>query len=409
MLQADFYWLILTIIPAVIEWSVLKLILKESSKLKTSKLISHLSFIVPIIIVTLMIVVDLNIFFKLFICMLLTFIIAKFNYQTTVLKAIFISLSYWALIVFIDVISSSIVVSLNQISNLDPLLDENMFRLQVIIIAKSILILLIPIIKSTKLKREITKREYIYLIIPMIANIASILVCIRYTFEGTPSDNTKFLLISIVSILFLLSNISLIFIITRVINLNHINFKNRLINEKVGMQSKHYQNLLKKSYFYNLQTEFETQNNFLDIILTEKKSICYVNDIKLLVNLDFTKCDFFELSDICSVFSNMIDYLIEKCEDMKGKNIPKRIKLSGKDINNFYVIKCECSKMLEVIDKNSTKESNVLESEELLNDLKINSIKKSVDKYSGELVIETSNENYSMTILLPLANIKVQD
>jgi len=102
-------------------------------------------------------------------------------------------------------------------------------------------------------------------------------------------------------------------------------------------------------------------------------------------------------------------YLIEKCEDMKGKNIPKRIKLSGKDINNFYVIKCECSKMLEVIDKNSTKESNVLESEELLNDLKINSIKKSVDKYSGELVIETSNENYSMTILLPLANIKVQD
>jgi len=409
MLQEGFYWLILTIISAIIEWSVLKLMLKESCKLKTSKIISNLILIVPIVIVSLMITIELNIFLKLFICMLLTFIIAKINYKTTVLKAIFISLSYWTLIVFIDVISSSIVVSFNQISNLDPLLDENMFRLQQIIIAKSILILLIPIIKSTKLKREITKREYIYLIIPMIANITSILVCIRFTFEVKPSDNTKFILISIISVLFLLSNVSLIFIITRVININQIKFKNRLINEKVGMQSKHYQNLFKKSSFYNLQTEFETQNNFLDLILTEKKSICYVNNIKLIVNLDFTKCDFFELSDICNVFSNMIDYLIEKCEDMKGKNLPKTIKLSGKEINNFYIIKCECSKTLEVINANSTKESNILVSEELLNDLIINSIKKSVDKYSGELVIETINENYSITILLPLANRKVQE
>jgi hypothetical protein len=193
MLQEGFYWLILTIISAIIEWSVLKLMLKESCKLKTSKIISNLILIVPIVIVTLMITIEFNIFLKLFICMLLTFIIAKINYKTTVLKAIFISLSYWTLIVFIDVISSSIVVSFNQISNLDPLLDENMFRLQEIIIAKSILILLIPIIKSTKLKREITKREYIYLIIPMIANIASILVCIRFTFEVKPSDNTKFI------------------------------------------------------------------------------------------------------------------------------------------------------------------------------------------------------------------------
>jgi DNA-binding MarR family transcriptional regulator len=132
-------------------------------------------------------------------------------------------------------------------------------------------------------------------------------------------------------------------------------------------------------------------------------------NIVLTLYLKTVLYDFFELSDICNVFSNMIDYLIEKCEDMKGKNLPKTIKLSGKEINNFYIIKCECSKTLEVINKNSTKESNILVSEELLNDLIINSIKKSVDKYSGELVIETINENYSITILLPLTNRKVQE
>jgi hypothetical protein len=92
---------------------------------------------------------------------------------------------------------------------------------------------------------------------------------------------------------------------------------------------------------------------------------------------------------------------------MKIKNVTKKIKLSGKDINNnFYILKCESSKVYEIV-KNE-KDKVTVDNEEVFNDIGINSIKKAVDKYNGELVIEKLGENLSMSILLPLADLQIQ-
>jgi hypothetical protein len=407
MLQSNFFWITITLLSSIIEWTVLKLILDESSKIKGRKSTVYLCFAVAIITIFFMAKLNFNVFIKLFICMFITFIIYKFNYQTTLLKSVFVSLLYWALIVIFDALSSTIVVSLNSIANIDAVLKETTIRLELIILAKSMLLLVVPIIKVTNKKIDLSKKEFIYAIIPMLSNVASILVLIRYTFEDVPTGNSKIVLIFSMSFMFLLSNISLILVISKIININRLRFKNKLINEKADMQSKHYLNLQKKTFFYELNPEFDTNNSFLDIILTEKKSLCFVSNIKLLVNLDFSKCNFMEASDISSIFSNMIDYLIEECEKMKSKNVTKKIKLSGKDINNnFYILKCESSKVYEIV-KNE-KDKVTVDNEEVFNDIGINSIKKAVDKYNGELVIEKLGENLSMSILLPLADLQIQ-
>lgn len=385
----------------------MKLILDESSKIKGRKSTVYFCFAVAIITIYFMAKVNFNVFIKLFVCMFITFIIYKFNYHTTLLKSLFVSLLYWALIVTFDAMSSTIVVSLNSIVNIDAVLEETTIRLELMILAKSMLLLVVPIIKVTNKKIDLSKKELIYAIIPMLTNVASILVLIRYTFVDVPTGNSKIVLIFSMSFMFLLSNISLILVISKIININRLRFKNKLINEKADMQSKHYLNLQKKTFFYELNPEFDTNNSFLDIILTEKKSLCFVSNIKLLVNLDFSKCNFMEASDISSIFSNMIDYLIEECEKMKSKNVTKKIKLSGKDINNnFYILKCESSKVYEIV-KNE-KDKLTVDNEEVFNDIGINSIKKAVDKYNGELVIEKLGENLSMSILLPLADLQIQ-
>ena len=59
---------------------------------------------------------------------------------------------------------------------------------------------------------------------------------------------------------------------------------------------------------------FNTQNMILDIILNEKKNICNDKNIDLYCNMNFSKCDFIDMIDVCSIFSNILDNSIEACE-----------------------------------------------------------------------------------------------
>jgi len=107
-------------------------------------------------------------------------------------------------------------------------------------------------------------------------------------------------------------------------------------------------------------------------------------------------CNFIETVDVCNIFSNMIDNSIESCNKIKSKNTLKKIKLSGKVVNNFFVIKCENTNERLRLVKNSN--TDVIDYDK---DMSINSIKNSVAKYSGEVVI-TSEKDLVKTILLPL-------
>lgn len=440
MLETGLFWTFITILSTVIEWIVLRFLLDEISKLKKSKIQLNICLAIAAIVILILTVIEFNINIKLFICIMITYLIYLYNYEVDNLKSLLISLLYWLLLIGFDSIGLSIVGFINDVQDMSKLLDNNFFRLELIIISKSLLILLIPVVKVVKLEvSSVEKKDYIYLNVPILANIISIIVIFGYIFKDKDINYTENIIILIVSVVLLFSNISLVGIIGRIIKDNKIRAEYEITKEKMNIQYKYYLNLqesqekikklyhdmnnhiiciqniygkheLSNKYIEDINNQikdcrsiFDTKSIILDVILNEKKSICDKNDINFLVDINFSKCGFIEITDICSIFSNMIDNAIEACNKIKDSNIGKEIKLRGTIINSFFVIKCENTKVNNINLRNNKLITDKEDS--FLHGIGVNSVKSSVEKYNGNVEISSDENSFTMIIYIPIKRI----
>lgn len=232
-----------------------------------------------------------------------------------------------------------------------------------------------------------------------------------------------------------ITNIILIFIVANSIKSEKEKVKLDLVNEKLDMQYKYYlmvkesqekmkqvyhdmnnhmENIrsLKNSsedvneYINNIEDEvknnkniYNTGNALLDIILYEKSKDCIKNNIDFNVGIDFSKCEFIDMIDISSIFSNLIDNAIEACNKIDDNNIEKYITIKGIFIKSYYVVRCENSKTNKVIIKNN----KILTSKKnkFLHGIGLDSIKSSIKKYNGELKIKNSEFKFITSIHIP--------
>lgn len=232
-----------------------------------------------------------------------------------------------------------------------------------------------------------------------------------------------------------ITNIILIFIVANSIKSEKEKVKLELVNEKLDMQYKYYlmvkesqekmkqvyhdmnnhmENIrsLKNSsedvneYINNIEDEvknnkniYNTGNALLDIILYEKSKDCIKNNIDFNVGIDFSKCEFVDMIDISSIFSNLIDNAIEACNKINDNNIEKYITIKGTFIKSYYVVRCENSKTNKVIIKNN----KILTSkkDKFLHGIGLDSIKSSIKKYNGELKIKNSEFKFITSIHIP--------
>lgn len=439
MLETDLSWTLITIISTIIEWIVLRFLLDEISELKKSKIQLNMSLAIAAIVVLILTIIEFNINIKLFVCIMITYFIYSYNYEADKLKCVFISLLYWLLLIGFDSIGLSIVGFINDAQDMNKLLDNNFFRLELIIISKSLLILLIPVLKVAKLEVSIEKKDYIYLGVPIVANIISIIVIFGYIFNGKDINYMESIIMLIVSIILLFSNLSLVSIIGRIIKDNKIRAEHEITKEKMNMQYKYYLNLqesqektkklyhdmnnhiiciqniygkheLANKYIEDISNQikgcrsiFDTKSIILDVILSEKKSICDENDINFLVDINFSECGFIEMTDICSIFSNMIDNAIEACNKIKDSSIGKEINLRGTFVNKFFVIKCKNTKVNSI---NLKKNKLTTDKEDsFLHGVGIDSIRSSVEKYNGNVEISSDKNSFTMIIYIPIKRI----
>ncbi|TAN67701.1 ATP-binding protein [Paraclostridium sordellii 8483] len=440
MLETDLFGTFITILSTIIEWIVLRFLLNEISKLKKSKIQLNISLAIAAIVILILTVIEFNINIKLFICIMITYLIYFYNYEVDNLKCLLISLLYWLLLIGFDSIGLSIVGFINDVQDMSKLLDNNFFTLELIIISKSLLILLIPMVKVVKLEvSSVEKKDYLYLNVPILANIISIIIIFGYIFNDKDINNTENIIILIISIVLLFSNISLVGIIGRIIKDNKIRAEYEITKEKMNIQYKYYLNLqesqekikklyhdmnnhiiciqniygnheLSNKYIKDINNQikdcrsiFDTKSIILDIILNEKKSICDKNDINFLVDINFSKCGFIEITDICSIFSNMLDNAIEACNKITDGNINKKIKLRGTIINKFFVIKCENTKVNNI---NLRKNKLITDKgDSFLHGIGVNSVKSSVEKYNGNVEIISNENNFTMIIYIPIERI----
>ena len=143
---------------------------------------------------------------------------------------------------------------------------------------------------------------------------------------------------------------------------------------------------------------YNTGNMILDIILNEKQAKCNENGISLYCDISFSKCNFIEMTDVCSIFSNILDNAIEACNKMN--NDEKYIKIRGTVVKSYYVIRCENSK----INKIKIKNNKIITSkkDKFIHGIGLKSVKSSLKKYDGELEIEDFESEFLLQIYIPI-------
>jgi len=392
VLELNIFWTVIYTLASAIEWLIAKFIFNQSSILKNDKLKANLSFLIPIIITMFMSLNSYNTFVKFAINFALIILVYKYNYKESIIKSILVSLIFMMMLGISDSLSVNIIKKINSmLSDIDILRLNNLYRIELIVVSHLLLLLIIPLTSALKLTLKKIKTEYVYIVLPIIGNIFSFSVIIKLIYSQPDAKLTKEVIVLITLLVMLLSNTLLIYMIAKIIKI--INMKNEInrVTEKMKMEYKHYLSLEKAKL--GIETLFDTQNNFVDIILTEKKYECDDAGIELNVNIDFTECFFMQIMDTCNLFSNMLDNSIELCSEIKSNR--KSIQLSGKVVNKFYVIKCTTSgEYLKIV---ADEEYIFKRSGQIVN---LNVIKRSIERYKG--VVEISDDNLVVTILIPL-------
>lgn len=432
MLNQILFWNLVTVISAIIEWGVYKCILDEFSNKRKSNLCTNICIILLVLITTILTFKGIDPNTKLLIGMISGYLFYLYNYEYSLKKGLIISLVYWMLLIAIDAVGSSIILMINSLNRISFLLDHNMFRLELNILSKVLLISIIPFIKTLRVQVDFKRRDFICVIVPIIANILSIVII----FGLLMNTNSKRLVIIIASGMMFLANVSLIHLIGKMIKSNTIFMENELIKEKMNLQYQNYMNLqeaqskvkklyhdmknhitciqgiyghndLVEKYIENLKNElnewksiFMTGNMILDIILNDKKNICDNNNIDFFVDINFSSCGFIDMLDVCSIFSNMIDNAIEACIKINDKDKNRFINIKGTIVNGFFVIKCENSKINEIKFKDKNIKTDKKDSN--LHGIGIKSIKTSVQKYDGEIFIDYQDYIFIVKIYIPM-------
>ena len=224
---------------------------------------------------------------------------------------------------------------------------------------------------------DLEKEEYLKFLLPVIVNIVSIVIIFEFLMTNTIKYNSNFITILILIISAIISNIAIIKMIIRILKNNKLDYENKLIKEKLNMQYQYYNSMQKnyskvreiyhdmnnhimcieklnsmdrKKYINEIKEKLEgVKNNFytnnliLDIILMEKEEICKEYNINLYVDLNLKKCDFIEMTDICTIFSNLLDNAIEASKNIEDEE-NKKIFIKDTIVNKFYLIKIENNK-----------------------------------------------------------------
>lgn len=434
MLMDRLLWIIVICVSTIIELIFLKICIEQFNEQKKNKLIIHISFIMNIVLVAFMNFIELNYNIKLLISVAVSFLIYIYNYKTTLFNALILTLICWMGIVGIEVISLNIILIINPEIIISKLLKNNMFRLELVLINNLLLLLILAIMKRLKSDKKIERMQCIYLVIPVIANLLSIVLIFILALECKDNIYSQKTRILLVSIMLFISNLAYIKITLDISKSNKLKLENVLIKEKIDIQYQRYLDLqenqfkirklyhdmnnhilcINKLYKNNesangyidnvknelncLKSEISTKNMILDIIIHDKKKICNQNNIHFDVDINFSKCEFIEMVDICSIFSNIIDNAIEAC--IKVNNKTKFIRLKGIIVNKIFVLKCENSKKNEI--KFKKREIITNKKDSFLHGIGIKSIKNCVQKYDGEVSIDFSNNIFIMKVYIPL-------
>ena len=397
---------------------------------KTSKKIRFFTFLVCVLVS----VLSTN-SLKPLVYIIAGFLFYKINYTETLFKSVIITSIFWILIVTLKTMGLAIILRTRNLSGIKTNSYNYFSSLEIMTFSVLIFIATSLLYKYFKSYKYINKKHFIAVFFPICVNILSLaIVLVNKTNKISGADFINNFSVFFMGILMILSNILMIFLFRKITRDNRIYIENKLMKEKMEMEYKYYmkvkenQDRVRQMYhdmknhmscmknlsntsenlneyiteintkIENCESCFNTGNLILDIILNEKKEICLEKEIKFNAYIEFKKCDFIKVNDVCTIFSNLIDNAIEACDKLQGD---KYISLKGSYINeNFFVMKIENSKCNEI----EIKGGNLITDKEdkLTHGIGLENVKRTIYSYDGEVDIKYDDEKFIVKILIPL-------
>lgn len=139
-----------------------------------------------------------------------------------------------------------------------------------------------------------------------------------------------------------------------------------------------------------------TNNMVLDGILSRKISEAEAQQISVTVNADFSKIGFIEDIDLCAIFGNILDNAIDSCaavDESEGRYIDILCRESAGHI--FIIVKNPYRKVL------FRKELPITtKSDSSLHGFGLKSIRRSIERYGGELSVSADEAIHQFTTVL---------
>lgn len=146
---------------------------------------------------------------------------------------------------------------------------------------------------------------------------------------------------------------------------------------------------------------FKSDNQMLEIVINEKYIEAKNKNINFVVECKNSNLMFLEDTDIVTIFCNLLDNAIEATEKITKD---KLIKITITEKSNYAVIQIVNSFLNSV----TIKKDKLVTTKKGHLGLGLTSVKKSVEKYSGVLTYEIEENNFTISILFPFNQNKIQ-
>lgn len=386
---------------------------------------------------------------EILIRIILIIVFCKVNYSTSFKEVIKSIVGYWIVIyqsirVFSENILPKITISYTTINGIDIYTGETyisgeIMTLQMLIFKLILISLAILIYKQYKEKDKLDKSYIKFMVIPIITNLICLLLLFRNTALEKNKDMLTYLNSIIIPLTIMISNIYLFNLLDKSIKSYKLKLENKSLKDSIAKDYNYYLEIQKEQekikkinhdiknhmicirsmseakdeklldYIDNMESNmmaFNTNYNFnsgnmiLDSILNNKNAMCIENKIKFVVNVNFSKCDFMDMADVCSMFANLIDNAIEANLNIYSNDIVKEIILKSVYVSEMCVIKIENNKENQILCKNGN--FITTKKDKNLHGIGLKNVSEIVKKYNGEMVVDYTDTRFIVKILLPI-------
>ncbi len=147
-------------------------------------------------------------------------------------------------------------------------------------------------------------------------------------------------------------------------------------------------------------SNYRTENEALDVILTEKSLVCRKSAINLSCIADGTSLSVMRETDVFALFGNILDNAIDAVRGLEEER--RYISLSVKRYNDFLIIHSRNAYSGNIVFENGLPGTKKADTDR--HGFGMKSIRYIVKKYGGEMTIRADNGIFNLNLVFPLCS-----